>query len=111
MIHRIAGTMTYESREFFALCDELGPDGLAGVPCLPIFHLSHGRRIALDCAGSTARHGSFFRRIPLRRRSAFHSVAGWKSIRQASMMGLAREAYEGASTQELLPLSLPRLEA
>jgi len=96
---RIGGTMTYESREFFALCDELGLMVWQEF-MFANFHYPMADDAWMVLVDREARQ-------LLSAASASPSlcvICGGSEIhQQASMMGLAREAYEGALTEELLP--------
>lgn len=104
---RIGGTMTYESREFFALCDELGlmvwQDLMLANFDYPVgdevwkAHLVGEVEQLLAATSACA--------------SLTVVCGGSEVYQQAAMLGLSKETYEGPLTEEILPTLVAALRS
>lgn len=96
---RIGGTMTYESPEFFALCDELG------LMVWQEFMFANFHYPMADDAWMALVEREARQLLSATSTSPSMTIlcGGSEVHQQAAMLGLGRESYEGALTEELLP--------
>ncbi len=102
---RIGGTMVYETRDFFALCDELGilvwQDFQFANYDYPVSDPAFAEAVELEAEGFLgSTQGS---------PSLVVACGGSEIEQQAAMMGVSAEKWVGPLTQEILPQAVNRL--